>query len=895
MKKRKGTIQTQIADRKARRKEERQSKKKNKHINSVAATARGLLSESKVDIEPQIKKRKRGNDLSHNLRTKDKKVKSIKKKKINNIKKKNTDIFDILDEDTAAAVRADDEEIAFLEKNLGLHKGSSKDKKKLNKEYAKLEGYGDDFGDFLDGLDNILDNITGEHIENSEEDEDFSDVDNLLEHSNDSDDSDEEVARAKALLRNQLQVDLSDEEDDSEEGEEIIPMKDGDDYKDDKYERNSEEDIIPEHEQDSSDDQSDDSSDVEASEEEEINDGKVRDHDEEHIYRPVAGQDLYGNIIDNERTDEERPQKYIPPHLRRQHTNEISESNLQENNDNDPDRKESLRSLQRLLNNSLNRLADNTLESVGKSISSIYESNEYSVRDTNDCFWKNIKMACVVEHMVRDSLIPIYIACVAGVHFQSGDSVQLGGDVLERTVLALLNEMKGYREIHSHAEPFGSKEASNYLLILCYLYNFGVVHCTIIYDLVRHFIKEFSELDVELLLLILSHCGLQLRSDDPTALKDIVIMVQKRSVEVMNEKEAEGTKLSTSRAQFMVTAITDLKNNKRKDRDVTIGEKTSHYRRIIGRMKSVVSTLGDGKSLSSNILRVTIQDILDIESKGRWWKVGAKWAGHKEHGEGYNQKHQIESLVTKKTDAKQKKLLKMAATQRMNTDLRRSIFCIIMGSDDCQDAFENLIRSNLLKGKNEREVVRVIIHCCGTEKVYNPYYAFLSNRLCEYQSNCRFSFQLSLWDQFKQFNEMKPRKAANLAKLLANLLINNRMNLNVLKVIDINPNDMPESAVIFLTILFTNILEAFDDTDQITLFFKRGDPTKEYLEQKASETADDDNAFAGNEREVLKENINIFLLHYLQQSPKNKKKSTFRKNYKAAVKALENDGFDMMF
>ena len=895
MKKRKGTIQTQIADRKARRKEERQSKKKNKHINSVAATARGLLSESKVDIEPQIKKRKRENDNSHNLRTKDKKVKSINKKKINNFKKKNTDIFDILDEDTAAAVRADDEEIAFLEKSLGLHKGSSKDKKKLNKEYAKLEGYGDDFGDFLDGLDNILDNITGDHIENSEEDEDYSDVDNLLEHSNDSDDSDEEVARAKALLRNELQVDLSDEEDDSEEGEEIIPMKDGDDYEDYKYERSSGEDIIPEHEQDSSDNQSDDSSDVEASEEEAINEGKVRDHDEEHIYRPVAGQDLYGNTIDNERTDEERPQKYIPPHLRRQHTKKINESNSQEINDNDPDRKESLRSLQRLLNNSLNRLADNTLESVGKSISSIYESNEYSVRDTNDCFWKNIKMACVVEHMVRDSLIPIYIACVAGVHFQSGDSVQLGGDVLERTVLALWNEIKKYREIHSHAEPFGSKEASNYLLILCYLYNFGVVHCTIIYDLVRHFIKEFSELDVELLLLILSHCGLQLRSDDPTALKDIVIMVQKRSVEVMNEKEADGTKLSTSRAQFMVTAITDLKNNKRKDRDVTIGEKTSHYRRIIGRMKSVVSTLGDGKSLSSNILRVTIQDILDIESKGRWWKVGAKWAGHKEHGEGYNQKQQIESLVTKKTDAKQKKLLKMAATQRMNTDLRRSIFCIIMGSDDCQDAFENLIRSNLLKGKNEREVVRVIIHCCGTEKVYNPYYAFLSNRLCEYQSNCRFSFQLSLWDQFKQFNEMKPRKAANLAKLLANLLINNRMNLNVLKVIDINPNDMPESAVIFLTILFTNILEAFDDTDQITLFFKRGDPTKEYLEQKASETADDDNAFAGNEREVLKENINIFLLHYLQQSPKNKKKSKFRKNYKAAVKALENDGFDMMF
>ena len=189
----------------------------------------------------------------------------------------------------------------------------------------------------------------------------------------------------------------------------------------------------------------------------------------------------------------------------------------------------------------------------------------------------------------------------------------------------------------------------------------------------------------------------------------------------------------------------------------------------------------------SKTLRVTVQDILDIEIKGRWWRVGAKWTGHKNDTEKKNQVEKESTINSKndvKMDAKQKKLLALAAKQRMNTDLRRSIFCIIVGSDDCQDAFENLVRSDMLKGKNEREVVRVIVHCCGTEKVYNPYYAFLGNRISEYQSNCRFTFQLTFWDNFKQFDTMKPRKAANLAKLLAYLLMNNRSNLNVLKVIE---------------------------------------------------------------------------------------------------------------
>jgi hypothetical protein len=200
----------------------------------------------------------------------------------------------------------------------------------------------------------------------------------------------------------------------------------------------------------------------------------------------------------------------------------------------------------------------------------------------------------------------------------------------------------------------------------------------------------------------------------------------------------------------------------------------------------------------------------------------------------------------------------------------------------------------LLKGKSEREVIRVLVHCCSQEKVYNPYYAHLSNLICDYQNKCKFTFQLCLWDAFKQFEGMKARKAANLAKLLAHLLIQLKLNLNILKTIDISPDDMPESTIIFLTILFSNIFEACDDPSQVVGIFQRGEPTKAQLMKEANEAMENDDVFSGSARQALKDSLSIFMLHYLEKSPKNVKKSSFRMNLKAAIKACEEDNLDNM-
>jgi nucleolar MIF4G domain-containing protein 1 len=231
----------------------------------------------------------------------------------------------------------------------------------------------------------------------------------------------------------------------------------------------------------------------------------------------------------------------------------------------------------------------------------------------------------------------------------------------------------------------------------------------------------------------------------------------------------------------------------------------------------------------------------------------------------------------------EEEILKLASTQRMNTDTRRSVFCIIMGSEDCDDAFEKLVRAGMLKNRTERDTVRVLVECCGNEKTFNPFYAHLASRICDYQQQCKFTFQLSFWDTFKQFDSLKPRKVANLAKLLFHLVaVHRSLRLNVLKVIDMSPNNMSETASIFLTIFFSSIFDTFEGPMDVIRLFPESRPDVVMGSKLTTEDSDDGN-------DALRAGLSVFFLQILKSSPKNKKGSMFRENFKAAVKACATD------
>ena len=79
--------------------------------------------------------------------------------------------------------------------------------------------------------------------------------------------------------------------------------------------------------------------------------------------------------------------------------------------------------------------------------------------------------------------------------------------------------------------------------------------------------------------------------------------------------------------------------------------------------------------------------LLDPEKKGQWWLSGnmASTMDNVEEVAGTINREVLEN----------QKMLQIAAAQRMNTDARRQIFCIIMSGEDYIDAFVKLLRLNL--------------------------------------------------------------------------------------------------------------------------------------------------------------------------------------------------------
>lgn len=102
---------------------------------------------------------------------------------------------------------------------------------------------------------------------------------------------------------------------------------------------------------------------------------------------------------------------------------------------------------------------------------------------------------------------------------------------------------------------------------------------------------------------------------------------------------------------------------------------------------------------------------MEPEKKGQWWlpglpsEGGENLAGARAEVAGYLDGGAAEA----------DKMLQLAASQRMNTDARRALFCIVMSAVDYEDAFEKILRLKL-PGKQVR---------CHTFNISINFYIYL--------------------------------------------------------------------------------------------------------------------------------------------------------------------------
>ncbi|XP_052728744.1 uncharacterized protein LOC108329092 isoform X2 [Vigna angularis] len=309
----------------------------------------------------------------------------------------------------------------------------------------------------------------------------------------------------------------------------------------------------------------------------------------------------------------------------------------------------------------------------------------------------------------------------------------------------------------------------------------------LIYDFLVMLSKRLTETDVSIILALLQCCGMKIRVDDPAAMKDFILCVQNTSNKLKASSGDDSQKKNSKRMDFMLEIICDIKNNKRKP-----NEDSAHHTRI----KKWLQKLRVDDIL---IRGLKWSKLLDPDKKGQWWLSG----------DAASSTVNIEEVANRidKDVLETQRMLQLAAAQKMNTDARRAIFCIIMSGEDYIDAFEKLLRLEL-PGKQDRDVMRVLVECCLQEKVFNKYYTVLASKLCEHDKNHKFTLQFCLWDQLKELESMPLMRSMHLAKFVAEMVATFTLSLTLLKTVDLNDVTLlTPKRVMHFRILFEAILE----------------------------------------------------------------------------------------
>lgn len=394
--------------------------------------------------------------------------------------------------------------------------------------------------------------------------------------------------------------------------------------------------------------------------------------------------------------------------------------------------------------------------------------------------------------------------------------MDFGAQLIQETV----ERFDQYYERGVVAPAESGKQTSNLITLMAEMYNFQLIGCNLIFDYIRFLLNDLTELNAELLLRIIRLAGPSLRQDDPLALKDIVTMIRPAVAKI-------GEANLSVRTKFMIETINDLKNNKMRTGVSASAVLSEHGTR----MKKLLGSLNSRKLKATEPLRIGLKDIKEADKRGKWWLVGASWAGRAvDQDEQSNQKSDKrpkeddseEDMDLDGEDGGVPDLAELAREQQMNTDVRRSIFVAVLSATDYEDAYVRLLKLRLNKDR-QREIPNVLIQCAGAEAQYNPYYTLIAKRICS-DRKIRWSFQDALWKLFRRLGEsifgddaeeeededdkMDMRRLVNVAKMYGALVADGALGLAVLKCLNL-PYLQPKTRAFVEVLVITAFTESY--------------------------------------------------------------------------------------
>ncbi|KAK5704407.1 suppressor of glycerol defect [Elasticomyces elasticus] len=478
--------------------------------------------------------------------------------------------------------------------------------------------------------------------------------------------------------------------------------------------------------------------------------------------------------------------KYIPPSLRKAASSDD----------------EALKLLRRQMQGQLNRLSDANLLTILQGIEQMYDKH---ARQHVTSTMVDLLVSLVSDPSVlNDTFIILHAGFAAAVYKTVG--TDFGALLLEKLV-------ESFDQNVQVLDDATTKQQLNLLSFLSNLYTFQVVGSAIIFDYIRLLLSSLSENSTELLLRILRTSGPQLRQEDPSALKEIVLLLQRHIAE-------KGEANLSVRTKFMIDTIRALKDNKTLKTGVKASALASEH---TTKMKKILGTLNNTRSAlrATEPLRITLEDLRQGERKGKWWLVGASYqdpAKAKHDGSGTARRRLDDNDAGYDSETPgHTNLTQAAKAQGMNTDIRRQIFVNVVGADDYKDAFLRLQGLKLRGRQMVQEVPRVLLHCVAVEEGYNPFYGFLAKKLGEDNKAVRKALGFGVWEVLKGLREdgeededgggegMGLKKVVGLAKFYGFLIADGTLAIGVLKTADFGVLRPGIKGFVFAEVVLTSV------------------------------------------------------------------------------------------
>ncbi|GMI03506.1 hypothetical protein TrLO_g6359 [Triparma laevis f. longispina] len=667
-------MSTKVQDRKLARKEKRQGKKRN----------RKEYNDKLHPKEPEVDKPTGDSEIVEPV----KKIKKLKPE----LKK-----FNIIGNE------ADDEIIASLGAKL-----SKKGDKKLRKEYG--EEMGEDFMDFLEGLEGIEERLGLKEEEEEEEEERRPKKKKEKKKKKkkgmfevDGNEGDDEIIASlgaklakkgdKKLRKEygeEMGEDFMDFLDDLDELEGRLGGEDEEsDEDEDKDEVESGSDIgdSDEDEDEDGDEDGDDNDDSEEDEDSEDSSSPLDDPPSSlHTYTPTAGEDIYGRPT--VQTAPTTTAKYVPPHLRNKASTLTTPTSI-------------------ILTSSLNKLSSSNLRQTLISLTSsgIPHTSILSTFLTTLKTYDNIPPTSSIYQNIKFihllSLLSSFLWNSLGVNIlEVNFKVIFNCKVLNGEIINNLTSIATFYIM----KKISTKFLLDFLLLILNDDRRGVLET------------------ITCLNYILDVCGIkiskELGEDDTKIIQDIERIV--KGLKMEEGRNDNGTKIEYMKENVLtkIKYLTKYKGKLAKNIQAhPIISDVEMRKRMLKDLEENVKT----EWKIENGLGLKVDDFIHLEKRGRWWKVGEVY-----NKDGLNGEKKEEAKEDKVEDG----LDGMARKLKMTTPLRKKILGLLLGSFDAFE-FHATLNSLNLNQNDMREATRVVVDVCGQEKKFNVYYLNILKRMIE--------------------------------------------------------------------------------------------------------------------------------------------------------------------